>query len=246
MRQYGDQFAAEQMMSRIAREQYDMKLMLDRTLEFWAANAMRGKIYDSDLTTVLVDYGVDSTHIIDLNDTSDEWDVSAGDPVANIRTWKRLIEEDSQTMITGWTAYVGYEAMDALLTNETVLASMQYTKGSQLAENGRIAMLAGVMLEEYNGYYKTSAGVKKRTVGSNEFILIGECSDLTDCPYAPVINSEVAGGVGNTTRIGTGVMFAADTWLEKDPNGRMISIEGRPLPVLKRPGAVINAVVTSD
>ena len=84
----------EMMKDRIAREQKDMRGKHDRTLEFWAVNALKGKIYDSNMTTVLVDYNVDASHKPTLTLT-DLWTDPDSNPIANLRAWKQMIEDDS-------------------------------------------------------------------------------------------------------------------------------------------------------
>jgi hypothetical protein len=55
-----------------------------------------------------------------------------------------------------------------------------------------------------------------------------------------VIDEEAPQGVGN---VGPGEMFFSKSWTEKDPSGRWIKVESRPLPVLQRPGAIVYAKV---
>jgi len=73
--------------------------------------------------------------------------------------------------------------------------------------------------------------------------LIGFCADLVDVPYAPIVDDDAPGGVGNIDAKGSGVLYFSKAWPEKDPSGRWIKAETRPLPVLQRPGAVIYAKV---
>jgi hypothetical protein len=130
--------------------------------------------------------------------------------------------------------------MDALLSNSNVTALLQYMKGSQIAEEGRIARLAGVDIEEYNATYKTDAGVTQYFIPANKFILVGWTSDGFEEYYAPIIDEEAPGGVGND---GEGQIFFAKSWTEKDPSGRWVKGEGRPLPVMHRVGSVVYATV---
>lgn len=241
MRAYGEQFAVESMKQRIAREQLDMKAKFDRTLEFWACNAMKGIIYDSDLTTELHNYGLPGTHSITLG-AGLGWDDTAGVPIKDLRTWKRLIEDDAMTNITGWHLYCGSTAMDSLLNNESLLTLLQSQYGVQLVNTGVIGKVAGVDIEEYNGSYLDSVGTRRRFITAEQVMLIGECSDLTDCPFAPVIVNE---GVGNVGKGNKNVMFFSEMWDRKDPDGYFLRVEGRPLPVLKRPGAIIVADVVT-
>ena len=240
-RQFGGA-GVEMMKDRIAREQKDMRGKHDRTLEFWAVNALKGILYDSDMATVLVDYNVDATHKPVLTGT-DLWTDAASNPIARLRAWKQMIEDDSAATIDSWVAFIGSGVMDALLVNEAVRELLKTDKGSQIAENGRIQRLAEVELDEYNGSYLDGSGTRQRLITANEFLLVGICDELVDVPYAPVVDDDAPGGVGNVGEGGQGVMFFSKSWKEKDPSGRWIKCESRPLPVLKRPGAVIDAVV---
>jgi hypothetical protein len=241
LRAYGV-MGAEMLKDRLAREQLDMKAKFDRTLEYWACGALRGVVYDADAATILYDFGVAGTHKITL---STGWDDSSGDPIGDIRAWKQLIEDDSMTTITGWQAYCGATAMDALLANESVLNLMKQQFGVQIATSGTIGNLAGVAIEEYNGSYFNSSGVRTRFVGAEQVILIGMCTDLTDMPFAPIMDLNAPNGVGNVGAGGRGMMFYSSSHDSWDPSGKWIKTEARPLPVLKRPGAVIIADVVT-
>jgi hypothetical protein len=232
----------EMMKNRIAQEQKDMRGKHDRTLEFWAVNALKGVIYDSDMTTVLVDYNVDASHRPTLTGT-DLFTDAASNPIAKIRAWKQMIEDDSAASIDSWVAFCGSGVMDALLVNEAVRELLKTDKGSQIAESGRIQRLAEVELDEYNGSYLDAANTRQRLISPDEFLLVGICDELAEVPYAPVVDDDAPGGVGNVGEGGAGTMFFSKSWKKKDPSGRWIKCESRPLPVLKRPGAVVDATV---
>lgn len=242
LRAYGSQTQTEQMQTRIARELQDMRFEVDRTLEYWASGAIKGMLYDADLSTVLVDYGLAGTHDITLTGTS-LWTNAASKPINKLREWQRLIEVDAGTTITGWLAFVGSAVMDALLTHSTVTDLIKYGLGVQLAQTGRIQTLANTEIVEYNASFLDANGTRRYFIDSNQVVLVGLCQDLVDVPYAPIVDDEAPGGVGNTNANGGGVMYFAKSWPEKDPSGRWIKVETRPLPVLLRPGAVVKAVV---
>lgn len=242
LRAYGKQFGLEQMKVRIAREQLDMKGIMHRTLEFWAINALKGQILDADLSTVLVDYNMSATHKPVLAGTS-LWTDAASDIVNQLRDFKKLIEDDAGTTITGWKAYVGSKVMDAMLANAKVRELLKYGMGVQVAETGKITKLAEVEFEEYNGSFVDYNGVRRRFLGEEYMILVGVCSDVVDVPYAPIMDAKAAGGVGNIDAGGNGALFFSKAWDEEDPSGRWIKAETRPLPVLQRPGAVVYAKV---
>lgn len=234
LRAYGSEQAVELMKQRIAREQYDMRREIDRTLEYWASTILQGKLVDADGTT-LVDYGLTSAH---KPTASPLWTDASADPLKDIRSWKRLIAKDAKVPITRYYAFVGYEVMDALLENAKVRDLLKQGRGVQLAEDGKIQRLAGVDMEEYLGTYVDQNGNEKYFVDSKHFCLVGIGPDVFDCPYAPVVDDDAPGGVGNP---GPRQMYFSKSWQEKDPSGRWIKVEARPLPILKAPGAIVYA-----
>lgn len=242
LRAMGGKISLEQMKDRIARELKDIRNEHDRTLEFWAANAMKGKIYDSDLTTILVDYNMAADHKPTLAGV-DLWTDAASDPIAKIREWKQKIDDDCAANITEFVAFMGKDVMTALLKNTVVLNLLKYEKGRKMAEEGDVSRLAGIEMTEYGGSFIDDSGTRKRFINDDEFLLVGVCDDLVDMPFAPVIDEEAPGGVGNVDAGGNGVLFFSKSWSRKDPSGRWIKGECRPLPVLQRPDAVIDATV---
>jgi len=243
MRAYGEQNAVEMLKDRIAREQNDMNDMIFRTLEFWSANALKGKVYDSDLKKVLVDYNLDATHNVTLTGTDLWTDTTNSDPMANLRTWQALIEDDSGASITSWFAYVGRGVMSALINHDSIRELLRYNKGVEIAEDGNIKKLVDVSIEEYNGSYLDDNGTRRRFINTDQVVLIGECAELVDLPFAPIIDIEAPNGVGNIGTGGRKQMLYSKSWEIKDPSGRWMKVEGRPIPVLKRPGAVVVAKV---
>jgi hypothetical protein len=237
-RGYGEQVQVMMMEQRIAIEQQDMKNEHDRTLEFWACNALKGIIYDSDMTTELVNYGVATTHKPELSGTG-LWTNASSQPINQIREWKRLIRQDSKANITGWLMFLGYSAMDAILQNTAVLNLLKYEKGRRIAEEEDVARLAQTEMIEYDSDFLDEKDNRHYFVDPEYAMLIGLCDDLVDCPYAPVVDLEAPQGVGNIDTSGSPVMYFSKSWMEKDPSGRWIKLEGRPLPVLQRPGAVV-------
>lgn len=237
-RGYGEQFQTMMLEKRIAIEQQDMKNEHDRTLEFWACNALKGIIYDADMSTELVNYNVAATHKPTLAGT-DLWTNASSQPVNKIREWKRLIRQDSKANITGWLMFLGYSAMDALLQNTAVLALLKYEKGRRIAEEEDVSRIAQTELVEYDSDFLDAKDNRHYFIDPEYAMLIGLCDDLVDCPYAPVLDLEAPQGVGNINASGGPVVYFSKSWVEKDPSGRWISLEGRPLPVLQRPGAVV-------
>lgn len=233
VRAFGSQTGTELMESRIAKEQLDMRNEIERTLEFWCANALRGQVLDADLTTVLADYLFDDTHLVSL--ASKPWDGTSSTPdiIGDLRSWKLMIEDDSGHTITGWHAFCGYKVMNALIGNSDLRELLVYERGRQIAEEGAIVRLAGITIEEYNGSFMSSTGTRTRFVKEDEIILIGEGDDVFSMPFAPCVQE---GASPND-------FFFSKSWSEQDPSGRWIYAENRSLPVVQRPNAIVCAEV---
>lgn len=237
VRGFGQQAATELMSTRIGDEQADMRLEIDRTREFMALKALGGQVVDG-AGTVLVDYGFAGDQAPTLLNT-DRWSQSASDPVKDIRSWKKYIS-DRVPSVSEWIAFCGSGAMDYLISNEKAMARLQYTAGQQIAEEGRVTRLAGVMIDEYFGTYLDGNAARQDMIGQNDFILVGWSPDSFSEQYAPSIDDDDPNGVGKGV---AGQLFFSKSWKEEDPSGRWIKVEARPIPVVHRPEAIVIATV---
>lgn len=237
IRAFGSQAGPELMRERVGQEQFDMRMEIDRTREFMAATALRGKVIDAEGNT-LVDYSFAGAHTPTLTGTA-LWTHDDSNPLNNIRAWKKLIGQAAGN-VSSWVAFSGSDAMDALLANSAALDLLKYTAGRQIAEDGRITSLAGVGIEEYFGSYLDNSGTRQDLIEADKFILIGLAPDIAAELYAPVIDLKAQGGVGSGQKAS---IFYSKSWEVEDPSGRWIKVESRPLPVLYRPECIIYATV---
>lgn len=237
MRKFGEQFLPELLSARINRELTDMRSKIDRTREFMAAKALTGTVVD-DAGVTLVDYSFAGAHLPVLVNKN-LWTDSESDPVKNLRAWKKIIVQ-AVGGVDAWIAICGSEAMDALLVNPNVLSLLKYTAGNQIAEKGRIAMLAETDINEYLGSYLDSSNVRQDLIGAKYFALIGVSAQTAGEIYAPAADLEDPNGIGSGNPAS---MFFSKSWTEKDPSGYWIKVEARPLPVLYKPEAVVYAKV---
>lgn len=235
LRRFGTDVQQELLVNEIARNQADMRAKLDRTREFQAISALQGLVVDSDGNTI-VDYafaGAQKPVLAGKN----LWTDSESKPITNIRAWKKLIS-DAIGGVDQFFAFCGSEVMDAMLNNANLRELMQYVVGDQLARDGRIARVAGVEFIEYDFSYLTALGVRTQAMSPKLMILVGVTSDVAAEYYAPPLVLGVEGGVGQG---GTASMIYSDSWEEKDPSGRWIRVESRPLPVLFKTEAIVVA-----
>lgn len=222
---------------KIGDEQADMKARVDLTREFMAVKALQGTVVDKSGAT-LVDYNFAASHTPTLTG-DDLWTDAESNPVNQIRAWKKLITQEGGAG-TNFHAFCGTEAMDALIANSAVLELLKYSSGSQIAETGRIASLAGVSIEEYMGSYTTDAGVITDLIPADAFILVATGPNVAAELFAPIVDFKAPNGLGKP---GMADMFFSKMWETEDPSGQWLKIEARPLPVIFQPKSIVCATV---
>lgn len=236
MRAFGKEAAPELLKERLADEQFDIRGDVDRTREFMAAKALSGQVVDES-GAVLVDYHFPAEQKPVLVTTS-RWNDPAGDPIKNVRAWKKYIAQ--RCSVDRFVAFCGSGAMDALIANPNAQELLKYAAGKQIAEEGRIANLAGTEIEEYFGSYKDASGAIQQMIPDNIFALVGVGPQTAAELYAPIVDLKAAGGVGNGK---PGQVFFSKSWEVQDPSQRWVKGEARPLPALFMPEAIIWAQV---
>ncbi|MBT0666339.1 major capsid protein [Geobacter pelophilus] len=234
-RKAGEQ-GVELMKEKVADEQFDMRGDVDRTREFMAVKCLSGQVVDES-GTVIVDYNFPAAQKPVLAAGS-KWSEGGTDPIVNIRAWKKYISQ--RVAVDKFVAICGSDAMDALIGNEAVGDKLKWAAGKQIAEEGRIAFLAGTQIDEYFGTYRDADGNIQEMVPANAFILVGIGADTAAELYAPVVDLDDEAGVGSGKEPN---IFFSKAWDEKDPSGKWIKVESRPLPVLFQPECVIYATV---
>lgn len=230
MRKFGSAQEPELLKERIGDEQFDMKNNVDLTREFMAVKALSGVVVDKD-GTELVNFNLPGELKPTLSGAA-LWSDAASDPIANIRKWQKLISRSvGGGVVSSWEAFCGSGVMDALINNESVLDKLKFVGGKQIADEGRIAYLAGTNIEEYLGFYRDAAGAAQEMIPDDVFALVGIVSDGAAELFAPVVDLDAPGGVGKGKKAD---MFFSKQWDVKDPSGKWVKVEARPLPVLTR------------
>jgi hypothetical protein len=236
LRRLGD-VAPELIADAVNDELTDMKAAIDRTREFQAAKALSGQIVD-DAGVVLVDYGFSGTQTPTLAGKA-KWTDSESNPLTAIRAWKKIIIQ-AVGDVSRFVAFCPSDVMDSLLTNPALSELIKYNIGAQVAEQGRIATVAGVEIHEILGSYLDSSAVRHDMVAATYFILVGIAPENAAEMYAPVVDLADPNGVGKGQAAS---MFFSKSWDEEDPSGRWIKAEARPLPALLKPECVVYAKV---
>ncbi len=233
MRKFGSVTETELLKDRVAEEQADMKANVDLTREYQGVQALGGKVVDKN-GKVLVDYKLPAEMKPTLAGNS-VWTDEAATPINDLRAWKKIISQNCGGIVSGWVAFCGSDAMDALIENPSVIEKLKTSLGQQVAEEGRVTRLANIEIIEYDGSYTDDAGHVHEMIPANAFVLVGLVADGSAEFYAPVVDLEAPAGVGKGKEAD---MFFSKMWDEKDPSGKWVKVESRPLPVLTRPISV--------
>lgn len=237
IRAFGSATANELLKERVAEEQADMKTTVDMTREFQAVKALSGQVVDKN-GKVLVDYHLPAEHKPVLTTTA-LWTNAASEPIKNLRAWKKRINQYGG-VTTGFAAFCGSAAMDALINNPSARELLQFVAGQQIAEQGRITKLASIELEEYDGSYVDDSGTRHDLIPEDVFALVGLGPQVAAELFAPVVDLKSSAGVGKGKPAD---MFFSKMWEVEDPSGKWVKVESRPLPVFFQPLCVIWAKV---
>jgi major capsid protein E len=238
MRKFGATAETELLKERVAEEQADMRANVDLTREYQAVKALEGVVVDKN-GKVLVDYKFPAEMKPVLAGTA-LWTDPLSTPIKNLRAWKKIISRACGGVVSEFVAYCGSGAMDALIDNPNVLEKLKFVLGQQIAEEGRVARLAKITIEEYDGTFTDDAGTVHDMIPDDVFVLVGIVYDGAAELFAPVIDLDAPAGVGKGKEAD---MFFSKMWDVKDPSGKWIKIESRPLPVLTRLVAVWAKVI---
>ena len=241
-RAFGSQFATERMREKVAREQMDLMYEFARTWEFQAVGALKGKIYDSDAKTLLMDYNLPADHRVKLLTTERFGQTDTSILTTLFRRWQQKIKDDSSSNIVRFEAWCGSDAYSNILLNAEILALLAPTRKEGTATIGFASDVIRTEIMEYNGSYLAGdgkTGTRTRYIGADELVLVGFTNDMFDLPYAPILDLEAPNGVGNVIAGGRRVPVSSKSWYEKDPSGLWIQGESRQLPVNKRPHNVM-------
>lgn len=224
---------------RVGREQRTMRAKVDRTREFMACTLIStGKVIDRK-GKVLVNYGLPAATYFPTLGATAKWNTDTGQPLKDVRKWKKTITKGVGA-VDRFVAFIGSDAMDALLGNPNALELLKYTIGNQIATEGRVRNFANVEIYEYDGTYIDKNKVETDLIPPDSICLVGLVTDAAAEQYVPVVDFDAATGVGKNE---IPEMFFSKMWPNPDPSGHYIKVEARPMPILYKPKCIVCAKV---
>lgn len=228
LRAFGSETELASVQTLVNKKLARMRRNLDVTLEYQRLGALKGKVYDADGTTVLLDLNTvfnlaQQTHDMNLDVTTTK--------VRNLIVQaKRKVEAAlGGLMYTGLVAFVAADFFDALVGHDDVKdAYDRFQNGSQRRDDLRTGFeMAGVKFEEYRGQV---SGIDFIESGCGYLVPTG-VPDMFVSHYAPGDYVEAAGT--------NGLKYYSKQ--EPKPMGKGIDLEAQsnPLMINTRPNAVI-------
>lgn len=248
----GEYTAAEREMLNIQFEMEDQIDMLNRRLEWMAANALVGAkvtVVGDGFPTTIIDFGRSSDLTVTLSG-SDKWPTSVADGATNtqpsddIEEWQTLILKESGTVATdliftstSWKAF----RLDTTIKDNAITFPALSPFGNQVNAGPQIAKGAvykgrwgNFDLWLYNDWVIDPLDdIEKPMIPDGAVIMTG-----------PELMGTRAFGVILDPKFNYGAMaFAPKTWVKEDPAQRLLMMQSAPLVIPSRVNASLCATV---
>ena len=230
----------------LAFEMEDQVQMVDRRLEWMAAQAMvNGKytVSGDGFETVLLDFQRDSALTVDISSggTNTPWLTTDHQLAsANIETWAQIVLQKSGRSPTDIVFTTG--AYNKFIADTRVQKSVWYDRsGDSTVEFGggvaTGAVYKGIWgsyrLWLYNDWYIDSAGVEQPMIPDNTVILSSGALEGIRA-FGAIMDEDFAYGP---------LAYAPKSWVEKNPSRRHLLMQSAPLVVPSRVNAALSAKV---
>lgn len=236
--QYGSR--AEKKLGEILKE---LERRFTTTEEVMAAQALTtGKmVIKGPKINAEIDIGLPASHKVTLTGQALWSDHANCDILANIRTWKRVVEEDSG--YTPRTAVIGWKVADEIYASTKLKALLDIRrvelgiiKPEQLPDGvDYLGMLENVDVYVYNSTYKDQDGVKQYFMPPHK-VLLGATQARAIRHYGPIYNLKNKAVVKRYP----------DSWVLQNGSARIVQMETSPLPFPHEPEAYLIAEVTAE
>lgn len=244
----GTMAPGDRIQANLVSEMADQSDMLTRRLEVMAAEAMRtGKVTvkGDGFDTVVVDFGRNANHTVDLSGGAAEWGDTGVDPMENIEDWSGTVLQNSGAPVTdvvmdpaGWKLFRNNVDLDKLFDKRRANEGARMTT----VQSGRHIQFMGT--DGHRNYW----------VYSDWYI---DPDTETETPILPnntvILASSGTEGVDGVRHFGAirdedagyqALEMFPKSWTTKDPSVRFLMMQSAPLVVPYRPDAVLCATVT--
>ncbi len=227
----------------LARDMEDLDDQINRREEWMLSQALTsGQVaVVGDGVDDTIDYQMSASH--QITETT-LWTAAEGDPIANLRKYKRRIAKDSGR--TANAVVMSAEAADAFLDNAKVIEKLNTRRidlGMIRPESlpDGVTYLGylndpGVDLYSYEEWYLDDAGNEQPMIPAGGLVM-GPTTSRCGMLYGAIQDMEaIEGGMFDVARY-------PKSWIEKDPSVRWLMMQAAPLPGFHEPDAFVYAKV---
>jgi hypothetical protein len=229
--------------NRIAREQYDLRAIGDRTIEYLACQGLGGSYsIAQDDGTYSIDFSMPAANKPVITTTADKWITPATcTPFANIRAWKLIAKKATgripSLVVCNSTTFEYFlastEVQNYLNKLKMNMGTFETEKTIQQSGAEYKGTVDGMKYYTYDGIYLDKNGDAQQMIPDGYVSLI-----CTDADYRLQF-----GGIEDL-EAGTAVAeYFSKDWVEHDPSGLYLLVETHPLPTFNQPAANIYAKV---
>jgi hypothetical protein len=239
----GDMSAEERMQANLEFEMTDQIDMVDRRLEWMAAQALIGgsvTISGDGFPTVVVDFGRDAALSVALTG-GNRWGQANIVPSANLEDWSQLVLKKSGGVATDLVFTVG--AWKQFLLDPVVKAGIWYPGNGQGntisigAQTQRGAVYKGHWgqfdLWVYNDWYVDDNNIEQPMIPDGGVVMCG----------ADLMGTRAFGAIMDPAFNYGPMPYAPKTWVENDPAQRFIMMQSSPIVIPSRVNAGLFAQV---
>ncbi|GAB7525329.1 major capsid protein [Paraburkholderia sp. 2C] len=245
----GDLKGIEREMANLEAEMTDQIDILNRRLEWMAAQALLGgavTISGEGFETVVVDFGRDPalTEALTGNQQWTPANVTAGTatPTANIETWQHIILKKSGAKVTD--IVFSTSAWTGFLADPLAKGAIQYPN---LAQSGNV-INPGAQIEQgavykgkwgqydlwvYNDWFVDDNNVEQPMLPDGEIIMSGP----------NLMGTRAFGQIMDPAFNYEALPYAPKTWVEQDPAQRLLLMQSSPIVIPSRVNACFSANV---
>ncbi|MDH5258263.1 MAG: major capsid protein [Gammaproteobacteria bacterium] len=238
---YSAQSLIEKSGQKLGEDLVELTDSVTRRIEWMCASALTtGKIVvsgvvdegdDASVVDDEIDFGLDASHNITLTGTA-LWTDAASNPITALRTWKRLIAQDSG--LSARAAVLGSDVVDAFINNAKVQAQLSLRrvelgviKPEELPEGVTyIGYLndPGLDLYAYDEWYVDDAGAEQPMIPVDR-IVMGATNARATRHYGPIMDMEA---IDEGMAVGK---WFPKSWRTKDPSARHVMVQSAPVVV---------------
>lgn len=240
----GDMTGAERMMANLVFEMEDQVDMLDRRLEWMAAQALSTgtvTVAGEGYPTTLIDFGRDSTLSVALTGAA-QWGQAGVIPSALIEQWGHQMLKKSGGVATDivftttpWSLFIQDPVVKATIwypgnggSGNTVNVGAQIQRGAQY--KGRWGQYN---LWVYNDWYVDDNNVEQPMLADGTVVMSG----------ADLMGTRAFGQITDPVFNYAALPYAPKTWIEQDPAQQFMLMQSAPIVIPSRVNASFAATV---